>query len=79
MQFYSVTKNKLAPIKPLAKFLTFKSIVFLTWWQGVAVAFLFSFGALQGSLALVLKARIQDYIICIEVWEVFHKQTCNLD
>ncbi|XP_047981850.1 protein LAZ1 homolog 1 isoform X3 [Salvia hispanica] len=66
VQFYSVTKNKLAPIKPLAKFLTFKSIVFLTWWQGVAVAFLFSFGALQGSLALVLKARIQDYIICIE-------------
>ncbi|XP_042065144.1 protein LAZ1 homolog 1-like isoform X1 [Salvia splendens] len=67
VQFYSVTKNKLAPIKPLAKFLTFKSIVFLTWWQGVAVAFLFSFGALQGSLALVLKARIQDYIICIEM------------
>ncbi|XP_042065146.1 protein LAZ1 homolog 1-like isoform X2 [Salvia splendens] len=58
VQFYSVTKNKLAPIKPLAKFLTFKSIVFLTWWQGVAVAFLFSFGALQGSLALVLKMGI---------------------
>ncbi|KAL0432272.1 UNVERIFIED_CONTAM: protein LAZ11 [Sesamum latifolium] len=67
VQFYSVTKNKLAPIKPLAKFLTFKSIVFLTWWQGVAVAFLFSFGALQGSLALALKTRIQDYIICIEM------------
>ncbi|KAL7086121.1 hypothetical protein ACP275_14G320400 [Erythranthe tilingii] len=67
VQFYSVIKNKLAPIKPLAKFLTFKSIVFLTWWQGVAVAFLFSFGALQGSLALVLKTRIQDYIICIEM------------
>ncbi|PIN10872.1 putative seven transmembrane receptor - rhodopsin family [Handroanthus impetiginosus] len=67
VQFYSVTKNKLAPIKPLAKFLTFKSIVFLTWWQGVAIAFLFSFGALKGSLALVLKTRIQDYIICIEM------------
>ncbi|KAL2241895.1 protein LAZ1 homolog 1 isoform X1 [Sesamum indicum] len=67
VQFYSVTKNKLAPIKPLAKFLTFKSIVFLTWWQGVVVAFLFSFGALQGSLALALKTRIQDYIICIEM------------
>ncbi|KAJ0943231.1 putative organic solute transporter subunit alpha/Transmembrane protein [Helianthus annuus] len=51
VQFYSVTKDKLAPIKPLAKFLTFKSIVFLTWWQGVAVAFLFSMGALKGSLA----------------------------
>ncbi|KAM7507857.1 hypothetical protein LguiA_018310 [Lonicera macranthoides] len=67
VQFYSVTKDKLAPIKPLAKFLTFKSIVFLTWWQGVAVAFLFSVGAFKGSLAQELKTRIQDYIICIEM------------
>ncbi|KAF7829751.1 protein LAZ1-like protein 1-like [Senna tora] len=67
VQFYSVTKDKLEPIKPLAKFLTFKSIVFLTWWQGVAVAFLFSMGAFKGSLAQELKTRIQDYIICIEM------------
>ncbi|KAD6119417.1 hypothetical protein E3N88_10688 [Mikania micrantha] len=67
VQFYSVTKDKLAPIKPLPKFLTFKSIVFLTWWQGVGVAFLFSMGALKGSLAQELKTRIQDYIICIEM------------
>lgn len=67
VQFYAVTKNKLAPIKPLAKFLTFKSIVFLTWWQGVAVAFLLSMGAFKGPLAQVLQSRIQDYIICIEM------------
>ncbi|WOG81974.1 hypothetical protein DCAR_0101133 [Daucus carota subsp. sativus] len=67
VQFYSVIKDKLAPINPLAKFLTFKSIVFLTWWQGIAVAFLFSMGAFQGSLAKELKTRIQDYIICIEM------------
>ncbi|KAK9049394.1 hypothetical protein SSX86_031636 [Deinandra increscens subsp. villosa] len=67
VQFYSVTKDKLAPIKPLAKFLTFKSIVFLTWWQGVGVAFLFSMGALKGPLAQELKTRVQDYIICIEM------------
>ncbi|GLU16578.1 hypothetical protein SLE2022_330050 [Rubroshorea leprosula] len=67
VQFYSVTKEKLEPIKPLAKFLTFKSIVFLTWWQGVAVAFLFSMGVFKGSLAQELKTRIQDYIICIEM------------
>ncbi|KAL9254241.1 LAZ1 homolog 1-like protein [Drosera capensis] len=67
VQFYSVTKDKLEPIKPLAKFLTFKSIVFLTWWQGVALAFLFSIGVLRGSLAQELKTRIQDYIICIEM------------
>ncbi|GJR79809.1 LAZ1 homolog 1-like protein isoform X1 [Tanacetum coccineum] len=67
VQFYSVTKDKLAPIKPLAKFLSFKSIVFLTWWQGVGVALLFSMGALKGSLAQELETRIQDYIICIEL------------
>ncbi|PHU20047.1 Protein LAZ1 -like protein 1 [Capsicum chinense] len=67
VQFYSVTKNKLAPIKPLAKFLVFKSIVFLTWWQGIAVAFLLSFGTFKGSLVQLLKTRIQDYIICIEM------------
>ncbi|KAL5128318.1 Protein LAZ1 1 [Glycine soja] len=67
VQFYAVIKDKLKPIKPLAKFLTFKSIVFLTWWQSVAVAFLFYMGAFRGSLAQELKARIQDYIICIEV------------
>ncbi|KAI4307170.1 hypothetical protein L6164_030387 [Bauhinia variegata] len=67
VQFYSVTKDRLEAIKPLAKFLTFKSIVFLTWWQGVAVAFLFSIGAFKGSLAQELKTRIQDYIICIEM------------
>ncbi|XP_059454244.1 protein LAZ1 homolog 1 [Corylus avellana] len=67
VQFYTVIKDKLQPIKPLAKFLTFKSIVFLTWWQGVAVAFLFAMGAFKGSLAQELKTRIQDYIICIEM------------
>ncbi|KAL7176234.1 hypothetical protein ACSBR2_029731 [Camellia fascicularis] len=67
VQFYTVIKDKLAPIKPLAKFLTFKSIVFLTWWQGVAVAFLFSMGAFKGALAQELKTHIQDYIICIEM------------
>lgn len=67
VQFYSVTKDKLAPIKPLPKFLVFKSIVFLTWWQGVAVAFLFSMGIFKGALAQELKTRIQDYIICIEM------------
>ncbi|TVU47091.1 hypothetical protein EJB05_06671 [Eragrostis curvula] len=35
IQFYTATKEKLEPIKPLSKFLTFKSIVFLTWWQVV--------------------------------------------
>lgn len=69
VQFYGATKDELAHIKPLAKFLTFKSIVFLTWWQGVAIALLSSLGLFKSSIAqsLQLKTSVQDFIICIEV------------
>nr|VDD47615.1 unnamed protein product [Brassica oleracea] len=69
VQFYGATKDELAHIKPLAKFLTFKSIVFLTWWQGVAIALLSSLGLFKSSIAqsLQLKTSVQDFIICIEM------------
>ncbi|KAG5116815.1 hypothetical protein JHK84_042928 [Glycine max] len=38
VQFYNVTHERLQPIKPLAKFISFKAIVFATWWQGMAIA-----------------------------------------
>ncbi|RCV34946.1 hypothetical protein SETIT_7G199100v2 [Setaria italica] len=66
--WYTATKDELAPIKPLAKFLSFKSIVFLTWWQGVVIAILYALGLLRSPLAqsLELKSSIQNFIICIE-------------
>lgn len=69
VQFYAAIKDELAHIKPLAKFLTFKSIVFLTWWQGIAIALLYNWGLLRGPIAqeLQFKSSIQDFIICIEV------------
>ena len=69
VQFYTVTKDELAHIQPLAKFLTFKSIVFLTWWQGVAIAILYSLGLFKSAIAqgLELKSSVQDFVICIEV------------
>ncbi|XP_010555181.1 PREDICTED: protein LAZ1 isoform X1 [Tarenaya hassleriana] len=69
VQFYAATKDELAHIKPLAKFLTFKSIVFLTWWQGVAIALLYSMGLFKSPIAqsLQLKSSVQDFIICIEM------------
>ncbi|KAJ7967082.1 Protein LAZ1 [Quillaja saponaria] len=69
VQFYAATKDELAHIKPLAKFLTFKSIVFLTWWQGVAIALLYSLGLFKSPIAqgLQFKSSIQDFIICIEM------------
>jgi len=69
VQFYAVTKDELAHIHPLAKFLTFKSIVFLTWWQGVAIAVLYDLGLFKSPIAQALqfKSSVQDFIICIEV------------
>lgn len=69
VQFYAITKDELAYIKPLAKFLTFKSIVFLTWWQGLAIALLYDLGLFRSSIAQALQfqASVQDFIICIEM------------
>uniref|UniRef100_A0A0E0PCM7 Uncharacterized protein n=1 Tax=Oryza rufipogon TaxID=4529 RepID=A0A0E0PCM7_ORYRU len=69
VEWYTATKDELAHIKPLAKFLSFKSIVFLTWWQGVVIAIMYSLGLLRSPLAqsLELKSSIQDFIICIEM------------
>lgn len=69
VQFYTITKGELAHIKPLAKFLTFKSIVFLTWWQGIFIALFYDLGLFKSPIAqaLQLQSSIQDFIICIEV------------
>ncbi|CAN6253838.1 unnamed protein product [Urochloa humidicola] len=69
VEWYTATKDELAHINPLAKFLSFKSIVFLTWWQGVIIAIMYSLGLVRSPLAqsLELKSNIQDFIICIEM------------
>ncbi|KAK3158697.1 hypothetical protein QOZ80_2AG0140430 [Eleusine coracana subsp. coracana] len=69
VEWYTATKDELAHINPLAKFLSFKSIVFLTWWQGVLIAIMYSLGFVRSPLAqsLELKSSIQNFIICIEM------------
>ncbi|KAL2936848.1 Protein LAZ1 [Bienertia sinuspersici] len=69
VQFYTVMKDELSHIQPLAKFLTFKSIVFLTWWQGIAIAILYDLGLFKSPIAqsLQFKSSVQDFIICIEM------------
>ncbi|KAJ7956003.1 protein LAZ1-like 2 isoform X1 [Quillaja saponaria] len=65
VQFYNVTHERLEPIKPLAKFISFKAIVFATWWQGVGIALLCAFGVLpkEGKI----QTGLQDFLICIEM------------
>ncbi|KAL2532684.1 Protein LAZ12 [Abeliophyllum distichum] len=72
VQFYNVTHQKLEAIKPLSKFISFKAIVFATWWQGVGIVLLCHFGVLprEGKF----KTGLQDFLICIEdfMYSVFH-------
>ncbi|KAG0629624.1 hypothetical protein M758_1G117400 [Ceratodon purpureus] len=75
IQFYYVTKHELHEINPLAKFLCFKAVVFVTWWQGVIIALLFATGIAQKWLpghpsqvqTDMLQTNLQDFIICIEM------------
>ncbi|XP_074280795.1 protein LAZ1 homolog 2 [Silene latifolia] len=65
VQFYNVTHERLKEIKPLAKFISFKAIVFATWWQGVGIAILCSLRVLpkEGKF----QTGLQDFLICIEM------------
>ncbi|KAF9616060.1 hypothetical protein IFM89_028526 [Coptis chinensis] len=65
VQFYHVTHQKLQPIKPLAKFISFKAIVFATWWQGVGIALLCAIHVLPNEGKF--QTGLQDFLICIEM------------
>ncbi|XP_057507086.1 protein LAZ1 homolog 2 isoform X3 [Actinidia eriantha] len=65
VQFYNVTRERLQPIKPLAKFISFKAIVFATWWQGVGIALLCAIGVLPKGGKF--QTGLQDFLICIEM------------
>ena len=69
VQFYKITHEDLKHIRPLAKFLCFKAIVFATWWQGVIIAALRAVNVIPRSISGIPKpqASLQDFIICIEV------------
>lgn len=78
VKFYQVTKHELHEINPLAKFLCFKAVVFVTWWQGVVIALLFTTGIVTTQTAFPHKASddapaeqlqtsLQNFIICIEM------------
>lgn len=78
--FYFATKSMLKPYSPILKFFTIKSVIFLTFWQGVLLALLEKIGVIQeynGSLSAnagsnlsagTVAAGWQNFIICIEMF-----------
>lgn len=71
--FYEATKHILAKYDPVLKFLTVKSVIFLTFWQGVLLAIFEQMGviqAFQGKTLLsvgTVAAGWQNFFICIEM------------
>lgn len=73
--FYFATKGMLKPYQPVLKFFTIKSVIFLTFWQGVLLALLEKIGvieAFEGEAnnlsAGTVAAGWQNFIICIEMF-----------
>lgn len=69
--FYQATKSLLSPYEPVWKFLAVKSIIFMSFWQGVLLAVFEKIGVLRpftddappGSVA----AGYQNFLLCLEM------------
>ncbi|XP_056153343.1 transmembrane protein 184ba [Lampris incognitus] len=73
--FYFATRELLSPYNPMLKFFMVKSVIFLSFWQGMLLAILEKCGAIpqinsvevsvgEGTVA----AGYQNFIICIEMF-----------
>jgi len=70
MYFYGATKNLMEGMNPLGKFLCIKTVLFLSYWQGIVIAILHSFDLLpilQYWTQKEVATGLQDFAICIEM------------
>ncbi|KAI1896162.1 hypothetical protein AGOR_G00091970 [Albula goreensis] len=74
--FYFATSDLLRPYEPVLKFLTIKSVIFLSFWQGMILAILERCGVIPEALVIdghhvgagTVAAGWQNFIICIEMF-----------
>lgn len=68
--FYYATRDLLTPFDPVLKFCTVKSVIFLSFWQGVLLAVLEKAEVIEsipGVSAGTVSAGYQNFLICIEM------------
>lgn len=70
--FYQATKDLLSPYEPVWKFLSVKSIIFMSFWQGALFAILEKVGVLQSyttnAVPGAVAAGYQNFFICLEMF-----------
>ncbi|KAK4307445.1 hypothetical protein Pmani_020790 [Petrolisthes manimaculis] len=69
--FYFATRDLLQPYEPVLKFFTIKSVIFLSFWQGVLLAILEKGQVIKGNPNLdtgTVSAGYQNFIICVEMF-----------
>ncbi|XP_050381131.1 uncharacterized protein LOC126798259 [Argentina anserina] len=62
--FYVACRDLLQPFNPVPKFIIIKSVVFLTYWQGVLVFLAAKTGLIKNAADA---AEYQNFIICVEM------------
>ncbi|XP_057837592.2 uncharacterized protein LOC131047827 isoform X1 [Cryptomeria japonica] len=62
--FYVACRDLLRPFNPVPKFVIIKSVVFLTYWQGVLVFLAAKSGIIKSAEEA---ADVQNFIICLEM------------
>ena len=70
VMLYHVVYEDAKPIRPLAKFLCVKAVVFFSFWQAIVIAILVKVGAAQSVLSNEdgVAEAAQDYLICFEMF-----------
>lgn len=66
------TKKYLKPFQPLLKFTALKLIIFVTWWQYIAISVMVAVGVIKASdddekTKGEIAMELQDWLMCVEV------------